>query len=272
MTSLQGPNNFADDGSAIIERVLKVKSKRLADSDKQLEEIYEIDRTVKALIDGGFDKVALQFPDELLADSVKIATILREKVKKKIFILADTSYGSCCVDEIAAQHVDAECIIHYGRSCLSPTSRLPVIYVFGKQPIVLVHCLESFDEFFKLDKNQPLLIMYDVVYSYCINDFVLELRNEKNYTNIIQSFVMLEFNFLKDTPVSNHLGRHYSLPENISIENCSIFYIGGESLTLTNILMTYNKCKVFSYNPETQIGRQESIHVNKALMRRYCSL
>ncbi len=61
MTSLQGPNNFVDDGSSIIERVLEVKSKKLANSVKQLEDIYEIDRTVKALIDGGFDKVKFNF-------------------------------------------------------------------------------------------------------------------------------------------------------------------------------------------------------------------
>ncbi|CAJ0911630.1 349_t:CDS:2, partial [Entrophospora sp. SA101] len=52
-TTLQGPNNFADDGGAI----------------------------------------ALQFPDKLLADSVEIATIIRERTQKKVFILADTSYG-----------------------------------------------------------------------------------------------------------------------------------------------------------------------------------
>lgn len=51
---------------------------------------------------------------------------------------------------------------------LNSCSQLPVLYVFGKQPIDLAHCLESFDQFFKQDKNQPLLIMYDVVYSYCI--------------------------------------------------------------------------------------------------------
>jgi diphthamide biosynthesis protein 2 len=39
------------------------------------------------------NKVALQFPDELLADSVEVATILKERTKKKIFVLADTSYG-----------------------------------------------------------------------------------------------------------------------------------------------------------------------------------
>ncbi|RIA85674.1 putative diphthamide synthesis protein [Glomus cerebriforme] len=272
MASRLGPNNFVDDGSAVIERVLKAKSRKLAISAKQLENIYEIDRTVKVLMDCGLDNVALQFPDELLADSAEIATILKERTKKKIFVLADTSYGSCCVDEVAAKHVDAKCIVHYGRSCLSPTSRLPVLYVFGKQPIDLDHCLESFDQFFKQDKDQLLLIMYDVIYSYCINDFVFKLRNEKKFTNIIQTFVETEFNFSnnsEDTSDSKNSGRHYILPENISIENCTIFYIGCESLTLTNIIMTHNKCKVYSYDPEIRVGRQETIQVNKALMKRY---
>ncbi len=30
--------------------------------------------------------------------------------------------------------------------------------------------------------------------------------------------------------------------------------------------------KVYSYNPEIRIGRQENIQVNKALMKRYCLL
>lgn len=31
-----------------------------------------------------------------------------------------TSLISCCVDEVAAQHVDADLIVHYGHTCLSP--------------------------------------------------------------------------------------------------------------------------------------------------------
>jgi len=37
-----------------------------------------------------------------------------------LFILADTTYGQCCVDEVAAEHVEAQAIIHYGPACLSP--------------------------------------------------------------------------------------------------------------------------------------------------------
>lgn len=31
-----------------------------------------------------------------------------------------TELYSCCVDEVAAQHVQADSVIHYGHACLSP--------------------------------------------------------------------------------------------------------------------------------------------------------
>ena len=40
-------------------------------------------------------------------------------LKRDFYILADTTYGSCCVDEVAAEHVGADLIVHYGRTCLS---------------------------------------------------------------------------------------------------------------------------------------------------------
>ena len=37
----------------------------------------------------------------------------------------------------------------------------------------------------------------------------------------------------------------FTLPEGVdSIEECAIFYLGGESLALNNLLMTHGKCKV----------------------------
>lgn len=36
----------------------------------------------------------------------------------------------------------------------------------------------------------------------------------------------------------------YTLPEGVSIEDCSIFYLGSESLGLNNLLITHGKCQV----------------------------
>ncbi|CAG8439097.1 1100_t:CDS:10 [Acaulospora morrowiae] len=269
--SLQGPGNFSDDGSTVISRVVEDQSIKLLNST-ELEKFYEIERTVDSLTSGGYETIALQFPDELLADSAEVAKILENRTQKKIFILADTSYGSCCVDEVAAQHVDAECIVHYGHSCLSPTSRLPVLYVFGKRSVDIDHCSVIFDDFFGNDNSQRIVVMYDVFYVHCVDNLIRKLREELNYINVIQSFVKSDPHLphqSNDSACAQIQGRYYLLPEGININDCPIFYIGGESPTLSNLLLTHSKCKVYSYNPETRVGREESLHVNRALMKRY---
>jgi diphthamide biosynthesis protein 2 len=45
-------------------------------------------------------EVALQFPDELLGDASEVVMLLQEKTGKRLYILADTTYGSEFVDEV----------------------------------------------------------------------------------------------------------------------------------------------------------------------------
>jgi diphthamide biosynthesis protein 2 len=53
------------------------------------------------------------------------------------------------------------------------------------------------------------------------------------------------------------------------IEEYTIFYIGAESLTLTNLIMTFSGCQFCTYNPETMIGRKETLNVNRMLGKRF---
>jgi hypothetical protein len=41
------------------------------------------------------------------------------------YVLADTSYGSCCVDEFAAIRVDANAVVRYVQACLSGCVHYP---------------------------------------------------------------------------------------------------------------------------------------------------
>lgn len=76
-----------------------------------------------------------QFPDDLLKDSTKVVTVLRKRLQSLrecditgsgdeteigLYVMADTAYGSCCVDEVGASHINADCVIHYGHTCFSP--------------------------------------------------------------------------------------------------------------------------------------------------------
>eukprot|EP00762_Andalucia_godoyi_P006911 ANDGO_08311.mRNA.1 Diphthamide biosynthesis protein 2 len=67
------------------------------------------------------ERICLQFPDELLVDATRVVDALQSETSRKysLSILADTSYGPCCVDFVAAEHVHSKTVIHYGRSCFS---------------------------------------------------------------------------------------------------------------------------------------------------------
>ncbi|XMA12021.1 hypothetical protein WAI453_004812 [Rhynchosporium graminicola] len=100
----------------------------------------------------------------------------------RFYILADTSYGSCCVDEIAAEHVSADVVIHYGRSCLSPTTRLPVIYIYTSQLLSLPSAISSFTQTFP-DLEAKVLVMADITYQIHVPILVAALR-ENGYSNL----------------------------------------------------------------------------------------
>lgn len=64
-------------------------------------------------------------------------------------------------------------------------------------------------------------------------------------------------------------GRTFNVPCNKPLCEYSMFYIGGESLTLSNLIYNFQSPQLFSYNPATREARKENINVNKMLMKRY---
>ncbi|KAI4115703.1 MAG: hypothetical protein LQ338_007819 [Usnochroma carphineum] len=166
-------------------------------SPEQIYIQYEIGRTVAEIKRGKWKRIALQFPDSMLQDAPMVFEQLSRRLSEsrepdtedggtrsglpfstleksapatqgpdspRLFILADTSYGACCVDEIAAEHVNADVVVHYGRACLSATARLPVVHVFTKQPLAIDSVVETFKSTYQ-DHDQPVILMSDVTYA-----------------------------------------------------------------------------------------------------------
>lgn len=193
-------------------------------------------------------------------------------------------------------------------SVLSRTMRLPVIYVFGQQPVDVAHAAHEFDKLFP-EKTTPVIVMCDVEYSYAVGMFrrgngkgegrwkgwlvwfsivispniekeSLIARLSETYSTIIPTKIQTESRLQStldqgqrekpktsccgsesaccaSVPLNVHAqklesekkngGRFYELPKGVSVEDCAIFFIGSESLTLTNIMMVHNKCPVW-YN------------------------
>ena len=98
------------------------------------------------------------------------------------------------MDEVAADHVQADCIIHFGPACLTQyvingwhalfdrlhyilvfqcvvprTRSLPVLYVFGHEGVNTPECVEAFRHLFQ-DRTTHILVMYDTVYAHCMGE------------------------------------------------------------------------------------------------------
>eukprot|EP01059_Diplonema_ambulator_P006005 TRINITY_DN15790_c0_g1_i2.p1 TRINITY_DN15790_c0_g1~~TRINITY_DN15790_c0_g1_i2.p1 ORF type:complete len:481 (+),score=82.41 TRINITY_DN15790_c0_g1_i2:54-1445(+) len=127
---------MTDDGSGVIEREIEglVTIHRRKDKKRTEEDLlreYGVGPTVEAV--RGIDecsRVALQMPDSLLGDASWVQSALRTRCPDVMFvILADTLFAPCCVDEVTAEHINAQLIVKYGHSCFTATSRIPVHYV-----------------------------------------------------------------------------------------------------------------------------------------------
>ncbi|KAK0486587.1 putative diphthamide synthesis protein-domain-containing protein [Armillaria novae-zelandiae] len=272
---------FSSSSEDPISRIVDVRPDETALhlASQRFEDYYDIDETAQWISNGDYQRVALQFPDELLHDSVRIYRSLKNKVgSRDLYILADTSYGSCCVDEVASQHVDATAIVHYGHACMSQTYRLPVMYVFGKKPIDLDDCIEKLANTVSESQDRVFVVRHDVAYTHASAKLVDGLRQRFNtairYFEVPSKLYPANPEALV-SKLSDGISRTHIDPtdEYQSFDGKStqstIFYIGGESLGLTNLLITHSFCDVISYDPDSKATRLESSRTNRLLMRRY---
>ena len=231
-------------------------------SDEQLMITYEIQRTISEIRRAQYKRIALQFPDGMLGDAPRVFDALRDGLcssskprlesldanqdsltiqaeclnlqdqspEPRFYILGDTSYGACCVDEIAAEHIDADAVVHYGRACLSPTARLPVIYVFTVPPQLALDQLRQVFEKLYGDRQQKIILMADVTYQTYLHDVVLALR-DRGYTNLFEAEVQHD----PSSPLPNRRIPEEVLLDSEMLKYWHIFHISDppEALLLT---------------------------------------
>ncbi|XP_052861417.1 2-(3-amino-3-carboxypropyl)histidine synthase subunit 2 [Anopheles cruzii] len=137
-----------------------------------LEDIWnehQLERCMRWLLDKKLERVALQLPDAALCHSVRIVNDLQTLSNGTVllFVLGDTSYGSCCVDEIAASHANADGIIHFGHACLSKAVRIPTLYVFYQRPVSGERLLLELQAVFE-NQHARFTCFYDVSYQHAV--------------------------------------------------------------------------------------------------------
>ncbi|XP_010500149.1 PREDICTED: diphthamide biosynthesis protein 2-like [Camelina sativa] len=261
----------------------------------EFESRYEINRTVEFIISKSFTRIALQFPDELLKESTKVVSALKSKTRLltdrevRFFVMADTTYGSCCIDEVGALHIDADCVVHYGQTCLSPTSVLPAFFVFGKAPMNVSSCVKHLIDYAS-QSDKPIMILYGLEYAHMIRHIREELGLSKTEShqlkftvaNVLCSFISPS----KDPRESMEHPRPYcdslsssrnyrmggltwDLPEGSKIEDYLLFWIGSDRSAFANVVLTFNGCDIVRYDAEEDSLVTEFYQQRRILQRRY---
>lgn len=265
-------------------------------SEDQFKIQYEIDRTIKEIKERKWRRVALQFPDHMLTHSARVYQLLarglkpsatddptistpvddvRERTESlnlrepkpttKLTILGDTSYGSCCVDEIAAEHIDADAVVHYGRACLSPTTRLPVLHIYTQ---AAANDDSAFEGFLGCFPNQEMkvIVTADMPYASHVRPLVSRLIRA-GYSNIYAADIV-------HNPSS--LLPNRTVPEEVSADPSELsqwcIYHIAEPPTALLLTMSSKVRGIYIHDPSTDSnsrGQAEEARTAMLLRRRY---
>jgi len=104
---------------------------------------FEIPKTLERIQKLKATHISLQMPEGLLLYATVIADILQRLAPalNQVSILGDVTYGACCIDDLGAQALGSELLVHYGHSCLVPLQHtvIPCLYVFVEIQIDIPH-------------------------------------------------------------------------------------------------------------------------------------
>ncbi|WJX16458.1 hypothetical protein P8452_06479 [Trifolium repens] len=278
------------------------------------ESNYDIAATSDFIRTHNFTRVALQFPDDLLKDSTRVVAVLRKRLQSLresditecgeetdigLYVMADTAYGSCCVDEVGASHINADCVIHYGHTCFSPTTALPAFFVFGKASIGIADCVESMSQY-ALTNSKPIMVLFGLEYAHSIQQIrkaLLEsstscksdLKSEFHFADVPSPYMFPSKDIKKlsgiqeeacgcgnnsssDGPsgtIYNIGGLTWKLPEGQSMEDYSLIWIGQDNSAFANVVLTFNACDIVRYDATKNQMVTDLSQQRRILKRRY---
>lgn len=110
---------------------------------------FEIPKTVKRINTLKATHIALQMPEGLLLYATVLSDVFQRlsPTLEQVSILGDVTYGACCVDDLGAQALGAQLLVHYGHSCLVPIQHtaIPCLYVFVEITIDVPHLVDCLD-------------------------------------------------------------------------------------------------------------------------------
>lgn len=185
------------------------------------------------------------------------------------YILADTTYNSLSVDETAAAHVNADCIIHYGRASLTKLSKVPAFFVFPEELLDVeftVTCILRHGE-----KTNTTLCFLDQEFISQVEDLEIKLISHNSALVFPKLPVRELLPSLENADDNSTSIAGYSFSKSITLEKCAFIWVGAmTSPALQQLHLTFNESPWLHIDPI----RKTVVHdippeIDRLLKRRY---
>lgn len=150
---------------------------------------FEIEKSVQRINNLNAKHIALQMPEGLLLYATVISDVMQRLAPtlEQVSILGDVTYGACCVDDLGAQALGAELLVHYGHSCLVPIQHtvIPCLYVFVEITIDVAHLVDCLDLTLASEISKPhVYLLGTIQFRHALSE-AQELLSEKGYSTSI---------------------------------------------------------------------------------------
>ncbi|KAL1502131.1 hypothetical protein ABEB36_007323 [Hypothenemus hampei] len=234
---------FSTNEFVSLEKDVEVKRKTVEANSHEIDRLYEIQRCLEWIKTNNFKKVCLQFPDHLLPHSSDVAVKLQNLLGHEVYILGDTAYESCCIDYVAAAHINADAIIHFGSICFSKTSaNIPYLNIYEKHYMELKNLETAIHETFNEKEIQELTLLIDDDYIHYYDD-LCEM-----------------FNICRICKVDEDLSE---------LSNYGpVLYIGQNERKLINIDLSFNVKCLYYYEPDKNPPKITPFQQNTKIIKR----
>jgi len=205
----------------------------------------EIPKTIWRIRREGFKRVALQMPEGLTLFATTISDIIEKFTGAETVIMADVTYGACCVDDYSARALGCDLMVHYGHSCLIPvdrTSGIKMLYVFVDIKLDSLHFIETLKA--NLDRGQKLSLVSTIQFVATLQAAATDLREAGFNVEIPQAKPLSPGEILGCT--SPHMKDSHNL-----------VYLGDGRFHLESAMIANPHLNSYRYDPYSKVFSQE---------------
>jgi 2-(3-amino-3-carboxypropyl)histidine synthase len=138
---------------------------------------FEIPKTVWRIRQASARRISLQLPEGLQMFACSLVDIFQRFAGVEAIVQGDVVYGACCVDDLNADELGADLLVHYGHSCLVPINEtcMKTLYVFVEIAINVPNLVDTIRLTID-DLSTSLALVGTVQFTHCLPQVKAELE------------------------------------------------------------------------------------------------